>query len=70
MWEIVMRNVIEEISKEKYDYYMSKPTAEWKKEIRDKIPISWECGYGYYGTDLVKKDDKYFIYHTLGSSCD
>ena len=65
-----MRNVYEEITKEQYDEYKSEDPKIWKKEIRDKIPISWECGYGYYGTDLGIKDGKYYIIHTLGSSCD
>ena len=65
-----MKDVYEEISKELYDNYMSRPKKEWITEIRKTIPIQWSAGYGYYGTDLAIKDGKYFIVHTIGSSCD
>ena len=65
-----MRNVYEEITKELYDNYASRPKKEWIGEITKTIPIQWSAGYGYYGTDLTTKDGKYYLVHTLGSTCD
>lgn len=65
-----MRHVEREISRELYENYMSRPVAEWKAEVRKNVPIEWICGYGYYGTDLVARDGKYYLVHTIGSSCD
>lgn len=65
-----MRYPKDEISKEKYDDYMSRPVSEWKAEVRKNIPEAWICGYGYYGTDLVARDGKYYLVHCIGDSCD
>lgn len=65
-----MQQIEREISKELYDNYASRSAADWKAEIREKLPESWVCGYGYYGTDLVAKNGKYYLIHTIGSSCD
>lgn len=65
-----MRNVYREISEELYNDYISRPASEWKSEIRKNIPIEWSAGYGYYGTDLMTKDGKYYLVHTIGSTCD
>lgn len=65
-----MKDIYKEITKEIYDRYLSMSVGDWKAEVRKTIPIEWECGYGYYGTDLVARDGKYYIVHTLGSTCD
>lgn len=65
-----MSDIYSEISKEKYDDYMSRPDKEWKAEVDKTIPQAWICGYGYYGNRLAAKDGKYYIVHTIGDSCD
>ena len=65
-----MNDVYDKISKEKYDDYMSRPYGEWKPEVEKTLPMSWICGYGYYGSRLVAKDGEYYLVHTIGSSCD
>ena len=34
------------------------------------ILIEWYCGYGYYGCDVKEENGKYYVYHTIGESCD
>ena len=65
-----MRYVKQEITKDNYE--------AWKdlkgKDLEDKfdIPISWYTGYGYYGCALKydESEDKYYVIHTIGSTCD
>ena len=63
-----MNYIKEEISKEKYDQCKDMRYGELKKQF--DIPIEWECGYGYYGCCVFEKDGKYYVEHTIGSSCD
>lgn len=67
-----MSEIKREITKEEYDRLMSLTDAERKAEIEATVPISWWCGYGYYGFRLTHytNEDKYYIIHTIGSSCD
>ena len=65
-----MREVKEEITREMYTNYMARPKKEWRAEIEKTIPAAWVCGYGYYGTDLVARDGKYYLIHCIGDSCD
>ena len=65
-----MNDVYSEISKEKYDDYASRPYGEWKSEVEKTLPTAWICGYGYYGSRLATKDGKYYLVHSIGSSCD
>lgn len=58
-----------EISKELYDQVKDVKGCDNRKKFFN-IPIDWERGYGYYGCDVVARDDKYYVIHTIGSTCD
>lgn len=58
-----------EISKELYDKV--KNIEKWPERMQYfDIPIEWKCGYGYYGCDVMEQDGKFYVVHTIGSSCD
>ena len=63
-----MQEVKRKISKEEYDRLDN--CEDLYKVIAPTIPISWECGYGWYGCRLRKEGDEYYIVHTIGDSCD
>lgn len=65
-----MRQVREEITKERYEELEKMDGKERAKVISNEIPIEWAIGYGWYGCFLAKTEDKYFIVHNLGSTCD
>lgn len=65
-----MQTIKEKISKEKYEELKKLSGVELRSKIREEIPITWSCGYGWYGCELKNIDDEYYIEHTLGSSCD
>ena len=63
-----MKEINREITKEKYDYYISQPSvsAAIKSEMSDDIV----CGYGYYGGFVYELDGKYYMRYFVGSNCD
>lgn len=66
-----MRYVKEEITKEKYELLKSMPYNEQHKELfPNGLPVDWECGYGYYGHAFKEENGRYYVFHTLGSTCD
>lgn len=66
-----MQIVSREIDQETYEKIESLSKEEQEKVLfPDGIPMSWSCGYGYYGHRLTKKDGKYYAEFTIGDSCD
>ena len=65
-----MQEIKKEITKEQYEDYLGMTYKARNEEIKDKIPIGWLLGYGYYGHRLMQYGDKYYIVHTIGSTCD
>ena len=59
-----------EITEEKYNELSQLTRGELMMEVYKTIPVHWECGYGWYGCRLIREDGKYYIQHTIGSSCD
>ena len=58
-----------EISKEEYERITSLP--RYKKELdRAYDDESIICGYGFYGCDVVEREDGYFYTICRGNSCD
>jgi len=64
-----MRSVVEEISEQDYDLYRN-DYAKFREKIENDIPQSWVAGYGWYGCTAYKDEDKYYVKHWLGNSCD
>ena len=59
-----------EISKEIYDKAI-KNRGYITGEDREKVwDISDLCGYGIYGDQVCKENDKYFVKYYRGSTCD
>jgi hypothetical protein len=66
-----MRNVSYEITKEQYDEMKAASPAEARSMAEDIVPISWVCGYGFYGFYLSHPDEStYLIKGLIGDSCD
>ena len=65
-----MQEVKEEISIELYDKYKDMEYCDRKAIIEKDIPLNWKYGYGYYGHTLTRKNDKCYIIHILGETCD
>ena len=63
-----MREIIREITKEKYDYYESQPSvsAAIESDMSDDIIY----GYGYYGGSIYEDNGKYYMQYSIGDSCD
>ena len=68
-----MNYYTKEVSKEFYD------KCKKENEGKDIVPFKFRpeiftaaelCGYGIYGARLYEKDEKYYVYYTMGSSCD
>ena len=62
-----MNYVKREIDKELYD--KAKDGNLPADELFD-IPDAWKFGYGYYGYGVKEENGKYYVYHTIGSTCD
>ncbi len=67
-----MQEIKKEISKEEYERYTEMSYKQFQDETKETIPIEWFCGYGWYGGRLYKdtEDNKYYIIHKIGNSCD
>ena len=65
-----MREIKEQVPKEVYDDYAAMSYKDRSRLIESRIPKEWILGYGYYGHRLERTEDKYFIVHSVGSSCD
>lgn len=65
-----MKQIKEELSKEKYSEYQRLSYSDREALIEQEVPAQWIYGYGYYGHSLLCRDGKYFIIHTIGNSCD
>ena len=65
-----MQTVKSEITEAEYKRYASTPYGEWRKEVEATIPDHWRYGYGWYGCAPMEKDGKFYLVHTIGSSCD
>lgn len=66
-----MQEIKKEITKEQYDHYAKLDYRTFCKEVKKDIPLSWACGYGWYGARIFKdKDDTCYIIHSIGNSCD
>lgn len=65
-----MQTCKEEITKEQYKELSKLSEGQLYGFVKKDIPDHWRYGYGWYGCRLVEKDDKFYIYHTIGDSCD
>lgn len=65
-----MKEVKKEIDKEFYDKCMAASYAERKVLVEDFLGASIVCGYGLYGFNLCKEEDKYYLIYTRGDTCD
>lgn len=65
-----MQRYKEIISKKEYDQLYQLSRAELIQTVENKIPDNWSCGYGWYGCQLLQDNNKYYIIHDLGQSCD
>ena len=66
-----MQKIEWEITEDEYNKYKSMSHKDFNKIMENKIPVQWFCGYGWYGCDLIKKsDNKYYVIHTIGDTCD
>ena len=66
-----MRKIHRELTKTEYKMltHMSyQEQHDWL--FPDGVPQIWQCGYGYYGHELVKRDNGYFAVFSIGESCD
>lgn len=63
-----MNRVETEITKEEYER-LSK-CENLNAEIEPTISDIWRYGYGWYGCRLLEHDNRYYIEHNIGSSCD
>lgn len=65
----MFQTITKKITKEEYQESKNSP-QNYREKVYDNLPQSWVAGYGYYGFRTYEKDDKYYIDHTIGSSCD
>ena len=66
-----MQRIIKEIDEELYERVTTLPHKDQENALfPDGIPISWQCGYGYYGHSLFRADGKCYAQYTIGDSCD
>lgn len=65
-----MKEILREITKAEYDEYSLMDKGAFNNLIEKSIPIHWAMGYGWYGVALRKKDEKYYLVHSIGESCD
>lgn len=64
------RTIDVEISFDDYVRYTTMPHREASEEIKEELPPEWIYGYGYYGWQAINLQGKYYLRHTIGSSCD
>lgn len=65
-----MQKITKEISKEEYLKYQSNP-ARYNRERKEDIPITWACGYGWYGCQCYESSNgHYYRDDNIGDSCD
>lgn len=59
-----------EITKEQYE--RAKPNRNYiaVEDMADIFTVSELYGYGVYGARACKEDDKYYVYYSIGNSCD
>jgi hypothetical protein len=68
-----MNYYTKEVSKEFYEKCQKETGGRGfvpSKFYSEIFTIPQMCGYGIYGTNLYKKDDKYYVHYDMGSSCD
>lgn len=65
-----MIEVKREISKELYDKFTSVSRGEQRVLVEDYLGAAIVCGYGLYGFNLCKEEDKYYLIYTRGDTCD
>lgn len=65
-----MRQINLNVSLEEYKRLSEMGHAERTEIIKDMLPASIICGYGYYGHSLKQKDGRFYIVCEVGSSCD
>lgn len=65
-----MIEVKREISKELYDKFTNVSRGEQRVLVEDYLGASIVWGYGLYGFNLCKEEDKYYLIYTRGDTCD
>ena len=58
------------VSSEEYKRLSEMTYGERTAFVKNLLPASVICGYGYYGHALKQKDGRFYIVCDIGSSCD
>ena len=59
-----------EITKEQYERAKLNRNYIADEDMVDIFAASELYGYGVYGARAYKEDDKYYVYYSIGDSCD